>query len=284
MGSAAFPRACGMSHLIQWGQCSPGLMLRAAVLGIARGMEELSIPCDAASCTWGRANWTRGGRMRPPTIPAHPLLEHEAIPAAGQAERSPRRPLSPVLGELRSSHPAKAVHQPALGPGAPCQPCAGPQLQEGCLHPGTDMPCPTPVTCQFSITYPHYISSLFRSAPLQLYESLRSSNSNQPLDYRWVFTSCLRGVTSPEWDAGCCSLRGGMCTGLLLPCRWPLSYNQWWECEFITEGIIDNGERSPLPPWGSPLGFLVLGGSLVHRSLWQGAHAVPAALWEAAPL
>lgn len=75
-----------------------------------------------------------------------------------------------------------------------------------------------------------------------------------------------------------------MCTGLLLPCRWPLSYNQWWECEFITEGIIDNGERSPLPPWGSPLGFLVLGGSLVHRSLWQGAHAVPAALWEAAPL
>lgn len=66
------------------------------------------------------------------------------------------------------------------------------------------MLCPTPVICQFSIVYPHYISSLFRSAPLQLYESLRSSNSNQPLDYRWVFTSCLRGVTSPEWGAvGC---------------------------------------------------------------------------------
>ncbi|NWT40150.1 HECD3 ligase, partial [Chroicocephalus maculipennis] len=28
---------------------------------------------------------------------------------------------------------------------------------------------------------------------------------------------------------------------LLLPCRWPLSYSQWWECEFITEGIVDNG-------------------------------------------
>uniref|UniRef100_A0A8C3KAX2 E3 ubiquitin-protein ligase HECTD3 n=1 Tax=Calidris pygmaea TaxID=425635 RepID=A0A8C3KAX2_9CHAR len=40
----------------------------------------------------------------------------------------------------------------------------------------------------------------------QLYESLRSSKSNQPLDYRW-----------------------------------PLSYSQWWECDFITEGIIDNG-------------------------------------------
>ncbi|NXX20726.1 HECD3 ligase, partial [Podargus strigoides] len=40
----------------------------------------------------------------------------------------------------------------------------------------------------------------------QLYESLRSSKNNQPLDYRW-----------------------------------PLSHSQWWECEFITEGIIDNG-------------------------------------------
>ncbi|XP_067997693.1 E3 ubiquitin-protein ligase HECTD3-like isoform X2 [Melanerpes formicivorus] len=40
----------------------------------------------------------------------------------------------------------------------------------------------------------------------QIYEGLRSSKNNQPLDYRW-----------------------------------PLSYTQWWECEFITEGIIDNG-------------------------------------------
>ncbi|XP_075364764.1 E3 ubiquitin-protein ligase HECTD3 isoform X2 [Mycteria americana] len=38
----------------------------------------------------------------------------------------------------------------------------------------------------------------------QLYEGLRSSKSS--LDYRW-----------------------------------PLTYSQWWECEFITEGIIDNG-------------------------------------------
>ena len=72
--------------------------------------------------------------------------------------------------------------------------------------------------------------------------------------------------------------------GLLLPHRWPLSYSQWWECEFITEGIIDNGERSPLLPRGSPLGFLVLGCSSVGRPLQRGAHAVPAALWEAAPL
>ncbi|NXY50964.1 HECD3 ligase, partial [Ceuthmochares aereus] len=32
-----------------------------------------------------------------------------------------------------------------------------------------------------------------------------------------------------------------MCIGLLLSRRWPLSYSQWWECEFITEGICDNG-------------------------------------------
>lgn len=59
--------------------------------------------------------------------------------------------------------------------------------------------------------------------------------------------------------------------GLLLPHRWPLTYSQWWECEFITEGIIDNGESSPLV---SP----VLGCSSV------GAHAVPAALGDAALL
>uniref|UniRef100_A0A8C0V5T7 HECT domain E3 ubiquitin protein ligase 3 n=1 Tax=Cyanistes caeruleus TaxID=156563 RepID=A0A8C0V5T7_CYACU len=40
----------------------------------------------------------------------------------------------------------------------------------------------------------------------QLYEGLRSSKNNQPLDYRW-----------------------------------PLTYSQWWECDFISEGIIDNG-------------------------------------------
>ncbi|XP_075280737.1 E3 ubiquitin-protein ligase HECTD3 isoform X2 [Opisthocomus hoazin] len=40
----------------------------------------------------------------------------------------------------------------------------------------------------------------------QLYESLRHCKNNEPLDYRW-----------------------------------PLSFSQWWKCEFITEGIVDNG-------------------------------------------
>ncbi|NWY61054.1 HECD3 ligase, partial [Chionis minor] len=40
---------------------------------------------------------------------------------------------------------------------------------------------------------------------------------------------------APRW------LPAGMRMGLLLPRRWPLSYSQWWECEFISEGIVDNG-------------------------------------------
>ncbi|KAM9008228.1 E3 ubiquitin-protein ligase HECTD3-like [Ara ararauna] len=40
----------------------------------------------------------------------------------------------------------------------------------------------------------------------QLYEGLRSSKHNRPLDYRW-----------------------------------PTNHAQWWECNFVTEGIIDNG-------------------------------------------
>lgn len=27
----------------------------------------------------------------------------------------------------------------------------------------------------------------------------------------------------------------------LVLCRWPLRYDQWWECKFIAEGIIDQG-------------------------------------------
>ena len=72
--------------------------------------------------------------------------------------------------------------------------------------------------------------------------------------------------------------------GLLFPHRWPLSFSQWWKCEFITEGIVDNGESSPLPPQGSALGFLMLGGSSMCCLLQLGAHTVLAAPWEAAPL
>lgn len=74
-------------------------MLRAAELGIARELEELSIACDAGGCAWGRGNWAHGGRIRPLIMPAYPLLEREAIPAAVQAESSPHCPLSSVLGD-----------------------------------------------------------------------------------------------------------------------------------------------------------------------------------------
>ncbi|XP_010008691.1 PREDICTED: E3 ubiquitin-protein ligase HECTD3-like, partial [Nestor notabilis] len=49
---------------------------------------------------------------------------------------------------------------------------------------------------------PSYRNTVFT----QLYEGLRSSKHNQPLDYRW-----------------------------------PTNYSQWWECDFVTEGILDNG-------------------------------------------
>ncbi|NXK72130.1 HECD3 ligase, partial [Amazona guildingii] len=29
--------------------------------------------------------------------------------------------------------------------------------------------------------------------------------------------------------------------GLLFPHRWPTNHTQWWECDFVTEGIVDNG-------------------------------------------
>ncbi|NWW92980.1 HECD3 ligase, partial [Rhynochetos jubatus] len=34
---------------------------------------------------------------------------------------------------------------------------------------------------------------------------------------------------------------GGICVGPLFPCRWPANHSQWWQCEFISEGIIDQG-------------------------------------------
>ncbi|NXL69801.1 HECD3 ligase, partial [Leptocoma aspasia] len=75
----------------------------------------------------------------------------------------------------------------------------------------------------------------------------REHRANPALD-----PSCRNAVFTQVWQhharAGCKGipgaagmLGGGMCMGLSLPHRWPLTYNQWWECDFITEGIIDNG-------------------------------------------
>ncbi|KFQ46434.1 E3 ubiquitin-protein ligase HECTD3, partial [Nestor notabilis] len=36
-------------------------------------------------------------------------------------------------------------------------------------------------------------------------------------------------------------LCAGIYMRLLLPHRWPTNYSQWWECDFVTEGILDNG-------------------------------------------
>ncbi|NWZ99847.1 HECD3 ligase, partial [Nesospiza acunhae] len=58
----------------------------------------------------------------------------------------------------------------------------------------------------------------------------REHRANPTLD-----PSCRNAVFTQVWP------HRGMCMWLLLPHRWPLTYSQWWECDFISEGIIDSG-------------------------------------------
>ncbi|NXY36711.1 HECD3 ligase, partial [Pomatorhinus ruficollis] len=105
---------------------------------------------------------------------------------------------------------------------------------------------------------PHTLPKLYINRLLA-----REHRANPALD-----PSCRNAVFTQVWQHhALCQI----CMGLLFPHRWPLTYSQWWECDFITEGIIDNGESSLLV---SP----VLGCSSV------GAHAVLVALGEAALL
>lgn len=78
------------------------------------------------------------GRIRPLT--AHPLLEHEAVPAAVQAGPCPHHAVPAELGEQPAFLHAQALHQPAAGPPPPRPPAAGPQRQEHRLHPGMVAP------------------------------------------------------------------------------------------------------------------------------------------------
>ncbi|NXJ73625.1 HECD3 ligase, partial [Trogon melanurus] len=52
--------------------------------------------------------------------------------------------------------------------------------------------------------------------------------------------SCRKAVFTQVWPRHT-PCQGCAWMGLLLPHRWPLSYSQWWTCEFISEGIIDQG-------------------------------------------
>ncbi|NWQ65455.1 HECD3 ligase, partial [Neopipo cinnamomea] len=65
----------------------------------------------------------------------------------------------------------------------------------------------------------------------------REHRANPALD-----PSCRNTVFNQVWQCHAhCQAPARTCTGLLLPHRWPLTYAQWWECDFISEGIIDNG-------------------------------------------
>ncbi|NWX09191.1 HECD3 ligase, partial [Caloenas nicobarica] len=52
--------------------------------------------------------------------------------------------------------------------------------------------------------------------------------------------SCRNAVFTQVWPhfAPC---RVPAKAASLAPAAWPLSYNQWWACNFVTEGIMDNG-------------------------------------------
>lgn len=94
------------------------------------------------------------------------------------------------------------------------------------------------------------------------------------------FQLCLSGCHLPGAGCGrrgCQVLQEGVCTGLSLSHRWPQSYSQWWACDFTTEGIIDHGESSPVPPRGS-LGGPCCGGCCAGGSPalhTRGAPCIP---------
>ncbi|NXR97112.1 HECD3 ligase, partial [Hypocryptadius cinnamomeus] len=82
---------------------------------------------------------------------------------------------------------------------------------------------------------PHTLPKLYINRLLA-----REHRANPALD-----PSCRNAVFTQVWQHhALCQVpvtSAGMCMGLLLPHRWPLTHSQWWECDFITEGIIDNG-------------------------------------------
>lgn len=134
--------------------------------------------------------------------------------------------------------------------------------------------CQVPVTSAGILPLSHPLSALLLSSCMKGSDLPRTispwTTGRSSVSYLWGVISPEQGAKGSQVLLVCCWYGGGMCMGLLLSHRWPLTYSQWWECDFITEGIIDNGESSSLVS-------RVLGCSSV------GAHAVPAALGEAAP-
>lgn len=47
--------------------------------------------------------------------------------------------------------------------------------------------------------------------------------------YCWSFVTLFSPASLNKWL-------------FFIPYRWPLRYDQWWECKFIAEGIIDQGK------------------------------------------
>lgn len=75
---------------------------------------------------------------------------------------------------------------------------------------------------------------------LQVFEGLKPSDKFEKiLDYRYLFVIlCGLHVTNFASTNHGNDLRN---IHSKLICRWPARYDQWWECKFIAEGIIDQG-------------------------------------------
>lgn len=76
----------------------------------------------------------------------------------------------------------------------------------------------------------------------QVYEGLKPSDKyEKTLDYRyesWFETIFQSTLYSNPYCSRCSTV---WCELWWLWCRWPARHDQWWECKFIAEGIIDQG-------------------------------------------
>lgn len=74
---------------------------------------------------------------------------------------------------------------------------------------------------------------------LQVYEGLKPSDKfEKTLDYRSAF---YQPLVSNIYDFYNSRIKIWISSVPFWSFRWPARYDQWWECKFIAEGIIDQG-------------------------------------------
>ena len=91
---------------------------------------------------------------------------------------------------------------------------------------------------------------LLLSFSLQLYEGLKQEKCGVKLDYRYdtgvslLCNLCCTFSVFPQNYSSQVRI-GANDKSVNFPvslfCRWSSRYDQWWECKFLSEGIIDQG-------------------------------------------